>query len=147
MKKRILLVLLVAVTLLSGCMTVEKDNEEAYQFIVENIDDSDAIKTYLEKEKSRGGDIDVSIMSGDSILMIAARYTTNIEVLETIATYFPSIHKMNYQTDMSAIDYLTRREGTEDMVKFLVEESVKQEVLKKANETKNSVVKSIFKKF
>ena len=147
MKKILALLLVVTVTLFIGCTTPEKDNDESYEFIVANIDDSDAIKSYLEKEKSKGNDINEAVKGGDTILMIAARYTTNIEVLKTIVSYFPDIHEMNNKTDMSALDYLSRREGTEEMHKYLIEESIKYELKKKADSAKNSLVKNIFKKF
>ena len=148
MKKAILLLLVVvAVSLFAGCMSSQEDNEEAYLYLTSNIDDNEAIKAYLENEAARGNDIDAKIKNGDTILMIAARFTTNIEVIRTIASYYPSIHQMNYKTDMTAIDYLTRREGTKEMVTLLAEESVKQELRNKANETKDSIVKGIFSKF
>ncbi|NCB00974.1 MAG: hypothetical protein EOM67_02270 [Spirochaetia bacterium] len=147
MKKKMLLILLATVLLLAGCMTSEKNNEEAYNFLIANIDDNDAIKTFLHKEIAGGYEIDDTIMAGDTVLMLAARFTTNIEVLKTIASYYPSIHQLNRNNDMSALDYLSRREGTKEMIDFLIEESVKQELTKKVNETKTNVVKSIFKKF
>ena len=147
MKKKMLLVLLVMVTILTGCMTSEKNNEEYYNFLIANIDDSDAIKTFLNKEIAHGFRIDDTIMAGDTVLMLAARYTTNIEVLKTIASYYPNIHKLNRNNNMSALDYLIRRDGTKDMVNFLVGESVKQELTKKLNETKTHIVKGLFKNF
>ncbi len=147
MKKKMLLVLLVMVTLLTGCMTSEKNNEEYYNFLIAHIDDSDAIQTFLHKEIARGFEIDDTIMAGDTILMLAARFTTNIEVLKTIASYYPNINKINRKNDMSAIDYLIRREGTKEMVNFLVGESVKQELTKKLNETKTHIVKGLFNNF
>jgi len=147
MKKIMLVVIIIGVTLLSGCMSTQKDNEEAYNYLMANIDDSAAIQSYLEKTISKGNEIDDVIAGGDTVLMIAARHTTNIEVLKVIASYYPSIHQLNRQNDMSALDYLSRREGTDEMEKFLIEESVKQELTKKANEAKESVVKTIFNKF
>jgi hypothetical protein len=128
-------------------MTTEKDNEESYNFLMAHIDDSKAIKSFLDKEISHGYEIDDNIMGGDTVLMIAARYTTNIEVLKTITTYYPSIHQLNRTNDMSALDYLSHREGTDEMEKLLIEASVKQELTKKANEAKTSIVKGLFKKF
>ncbi len=145
MKKIIAILLAVTVIALAGCMTSVQENEEFYNYVMANIDDSDAIKSYLDKEISRGYEIDDPIMSGDTVLMIAARYTTNIEVLKTIASYYPSIHELNDNNDMSALDYLSRRDGTDEMQKFLIEESVKHELTKKANEAKSSIIKSIFK--
>ena len=147
MKKIILLLLVVTVTLFVGCMSTEKENDESYQFIFSNIDDNDAIKSYLEKEQSRGNDINDTIKNGDTVLMIAARFTTNIEVIKTITSYYPDIHKMNRKSDMSALDYLKRREGTEEMYNFLIEESVKHELKKKADSAAEGLVKGIFKKF
>jgi hypothetical protein len=146
MKKVMPVFLFVIVALFVGCATssVQEDNDEAYAFIFANIDDSVAIQSYLEKEKSRGNDIDEVIKGGDTILMIAARYTNNIEVLKTIVSYFPSIHQVNDSNDMSALDYLRRREGTEEMERYLTEESVKYELKKKVNKTKTSIVKSLF---
>jgi len=147
MKKKMLLMLLVMVTLLTGCMTSEKNNEEYYNFLIAHIDDSDAIQTFLNKEIARGFEIDDTIMAVDTILMLAARFTTNIEVLKTIASYYPNINKINRKNDMSAIDYLIRRDGTKEMVNFLVGESVKQELTKKLNETKTHIVKGLFNNF
>lgn len=147
MKKLILLLLVVTATVFMGCSSTDTDqnNDEAYQYIVANVDDSAAIQSYLEKEKAHGNDIDAEIKNGDTVLMIAARYTTNIEVLKTIVSYFPNIHKMNYDTDMSALDYLSRREGTDEMYKYLMDESVKYEVKKKVDSAKTGIVKSLFK--
>ncbi|MCY1153267.1 MAG: hypothetical protein PQJ49_04990 [Sphaerochaetaceae bacterium] len=146
MKKSIILIIVVFTTLFIGCSTSDEpiDNTEDYQYLIANIDDSVAIKAYLEKEKSKGTDIDAEIMNGDTVLMIAARYTTNIEVLEVIVSYFPDINKMNYQTDMSALDYLSRRDNAEELYKYLLDESVKYEMNKKVDGIKNNIVKSIF---
>ncbi|MGD6731456.1 MAG: hypothetical protein ACPKMZ_10345 [Pleomorphochaeta sp.] len=146
MKKSIILIIVVFTTLFMGCSTLDKpiDNTEDYQYLIANIDDSVAIKAYLEKEKSKGTDIDAEIMNGDTVLMIAARYTTNIEVLEVIVSYFPEIHKMNYKTDMSALDYLSRRENVDELYKYLMEESVKYEMNKKVDNMKTNIVKTLF---
>jgi ABC-type proline/glycine betaine transport system substrate-binding protein len=146
MKKSTIIVMLILTTLLMGCATADKpvDNEEAYQYLITNIDDSTAIKAYLEKGKNKGEDINAEIMGGDTVLMIAARYTTNIEVLEVIVSYFPEIHKMNYKTDMSALDYLSRRENVDELYKYLMEESVKYEMNKKVDNMKTNIVKTLF---
>ena len=144
MKKFLVLILLIAATLFVGCANADQEDDETYQFLIENIDDSNAIKGYLEGEKSRGNDIDRIIKGGDTVLMIAARYTNEIEVLKAIIPYYPSIHQLNNKTDMSALDYLSRREGTEDMHKYLVDESVKYEVNKKIDSAKNSIIKNLF---
>lgn len=147
MKKILIAVLLLTATLFVGCATAEVDDVEAYEYLVANIDDSSAIQSYLEKGKAHGNDIDAEIMGGDTVLMIAARYTTKIEVLEVIVSYFPSINQMNYKTDMTALDYLGRREGTDEMYKYLMDESVKAQVNKKVNEAKSNIVQGIFNRF
>ncbi len=146
MKKFIILIIVALTTLFIGCSTSNKivDNKEDYQYLIANIEDSVAIKAYLEKEKSKGTDIDAEIMNGDTVLMIAARYTTNIKVLEVIVSYFPDINKMNYKTDMSALDYLSRRDNADELYKYLLDESVKYEMNKKVDGIKNNIVKSIF---
>ena len=83
MKKIVIVIFLLLTTLLMGCATADKpvDNEEAYQYLITNIDNSAAITAYLDKGVLKGDDIDAEIMGGDTVLMIAARYTTNIDVL------------------------------------------------------------------
>ena len=111
MKKILVVILLVTATLFVGCATADVSDEVTYAFLVANIDDNNAIKAYLQGEESKGNDIDAVIKGGDTVLMIAARFTTDIEVLKTIASYYPNIHKLNNKNDMSALDYLSRREG------------------------------------
>ena len=147
MKKRFLFILFVTVVLFIGCSSTEVEDTETYEFLVANIDNVSEIQAYLEKEISHGMDIDREIMNSDTVLMIAARYTTNIKVLETIVSYFPSINKMNYETDMTALDYLSRREGAEEMHKYLMEAALKAEMNKKVDEVKHNVVKNILNKF
>ena len=147
MKKKLFLILFVTVVVFIGCASNEVEDVETYEFLVANIDDVATIKTYLEEDMAHGKDIDREIMVGDTILMIASRYTTDINVLKTIVSYFPSINKMNYETDMTALDYLDRREGTEEMYKYLMDAALKAEVDKKVGEVKHNVVKSIFNKF
>ncbi len=149
MKKTFVLILLIITTLFVGCATAEKpvDRTQDYQFLVANIDDSAAIQMFLEKGRAKGNDINDELMGGDTVLMIAARYTTNIEVLKTIVSYFPDINQMNYSNDMTALDYLDRRENVDDLYEYLFEESVKYEMNKKVDSVKNSVVKNIFNKF
>lgn len=147
MKKRYLFILFVTLSLFISCSSTEVEDVETYEFLVANIDDATEIHSYLEKEKAHGMDINREIMNSDTVLMIAARYTTNIKVLETIVSYFPDINQMNYETDMTALDYLSRREGTEEMHKYLMEAALKAEMNKKVDEVKHNVVKSIFSKF
>jgi len=148
MKKTFILITLIITTLFVGCATSEKpiDRTQDYQYLVANIDDSAAVQMFLEKERSKGNDINEELMGGDTVLMIAARYTTNIEVLKTIVSFFPDINKMNYSTDMTALDYLDRRENVDDLYEYLFEASVKYEMNKKVDSVKNSIVKNMFNK-
>lgn len=146
MKKTLFLLLLISLALFVGCSStvVEEDNDEAYEYIVSNIDDSTAIKSYLEDLKVHGDDINSAIKNGDTVLMLAAQYTTNIEVLKTIVSYYPDIYQENNKTDMDALDYLSRREGVDDLHKYLQDEGVKAGINKKVESTKKDIIKGLF---
>ena len=147
MKRTLLLVMAAMAILLSGCMSTTQEDIEAYNYLRANIDDPQAVDSFIITELSGGSDIDRVIAGGDTVLMIAARFSTNVEVLKVITSYFPDISKVNWKTDMSALEYLALRENTQEMERFLIEQSVKQELLKKANEAKDAVVETIFNRF
>jgi ankyrin repeat protein len=147
MKKLILLLLAVS-TILVGCSTFEElaTYDDPYDHIILNIDNFAEMSAYLEKADGYGTDIDTEIRGGDSILMLASRYSTNLEIIKKILTYNPDINLKNRKNGLTALDYLIQREDADDIYDYLLEQSYKKKVTNQLKTVKDSLMHNLIKK-
>lgn len=145
--KRIILLMLAVLTIFVGCSTFEElSSYDPYNDIISNIDNYAQISAYLEEEDGYGADINVDIRGGDSILMLASRYSTNIVVVKEILSYNPDINMKNENNGLTALDYLIQREGVDNIYQYLLEQSYKTKVTEQFVTIKESFLHNLIKK-
>jgi ankyrin repeat protein len=113
MKKKLYLLAL-CILVMSGC-TSNKVNPYPTSYLIENINNVQVIDEYLDT----GIYVDKPLKNSNTLLMLSAKYSTDIDVVKTILAYGADATKKNSKTGLTALDMISLRHGVDDIYKVI----------------------------
>ncbi|MGH4036567.1 MAG: hypothetical protein ACRQFF_01805 [Sphaerochaeta sp.] len=112
--KKILYLLALCILVLSGC-TSNKVNPYPSSYLIENINNVQVIDDYLDT----GVYVDKPLKNSNTLLMLSAKYSTDVDVVKTILAYGADATKKNSKTGLTALDMISLRHGVDDIYRVI----------------------------